>query len=57
LSIRAPDNPLCGARMDNLFSTHPATENRIGALREIAARMGAAWGRGGGRQAGGGPWG
>jgi heat shock protein HtpX len=46
-------NPLSGARMDNLFSTHPATENRIAALRELAARMGAAWGRGGGR----GPWG
>ena len=25
-------NPLSGARMDNLFSTHPATENRINAL-------------------------
>jgi heat shock protein HtpX len=25
-------NPLSGARMDNLFSTHPATENRIAAL-------------------------
>jgi heat shock protein HtpX len=25
-------NPLSGARMDNLFSTHPATENRISAL-------------------------
>ncbi|MBO0753140.1 MAG: M48 family metalloprotease, partial [Bradyrhizobiaceae bacterium] len=37
-------NPLSGARMDNLFSTHPATENRIAALREIAARMGAGWG-------------
>jgi heat shock protein HtpX len=33
-------NPLSGARMDNLFATHPATENRIAALREIAARMG-----------------
>jgi heat shock protein HtpX len=32
-------NPLSGARMDNLFATHPATENRIAALREIAARM------------------
>ena len=26
-------NPLSGARMDNLFSTHPATENRIAQLR------------------------
>jgi heat shock protein HtpX len=33
-------NPLSGARMDNLFSTHPATENRIAALRQLAARMG-----------------
>jgi heat shock protein HtpX len=47
-------NPLSGARMDNLFSTHPATENRIAALQQIATRMGAAWGRGG---AGRGPWG
>jgi heat shock protein HtpX len=29
-------NPLSGARMDNLFSTHPATENRIAALRAMA---------------------
>jgi heat shock protein HtpX len=35
-------NPLSGARMDNLFSTHPATENRIAALRELAQAMGAA---------------
>jgi heat shock protein HtpX len=33
-------NPLSGARMDNLFSTHPATENRIAALQELARRMG-----------------
>jgi len=30
-------NPLSGARMDNLFSTHPATENRIAALRAMAS--------------------
>lgn len=35
-------NPLSGARMDNLFSTHPAVENRIAQLREIAAEMGTA---------------
>jgi heat shock protein HtpX len=29
-------NPLSGARMDNLFSTHPATENRIAALQRLA---------------------
>ncbi|HET9904151.1 MAG TPA: zinc metalloprotease HtpX [Xanthobacteraceae bacterium] len=34
-------NPLSGARMDNLFSTHPATENRIAALLEQAREMGA----------------
>jgi heat shock protein HtpX len=33
-------NPLSGARMDNLFSTHPATENRIAALQQLAAQMG-----------------
>jgi heat shock protein HtpX len=47
-------NPLSGARMDNLFSTHPATENRIAALREIAGRTGAPWGRSGAAH---GPWG
>ncbi|MCT8268589.1 zinc metalloprotease HtpX [Afifella sp. JA880] len=30
-------NPLSGARMDNLFSTHPSTENRIAALQEMAS--------------------
>jgi heat shock protein HtpX len=34
-------NPLSGMHMDNLFSTHPATENRIAALRELAGEMGA----------------
>ena len=29
-------NPLSGVRMDNLFSTHPSTENRIAALEELA---------------------
>ena len=33
-------NPLSGARMDNLFSTHPAPENRIAALQELARGMG-----------------
>jgi heat shock protein HtpX len=33
-------NPLSGARMDNLFSTHPNVENRIAQLNEIAAAMG-----------------
>jgi len=32
-------NPLSGERMDNLFSTHPNTENRIAALRQMAVEM------------------
>lgn len=35
-------NPLSGARMDNLFSTHPDTANRIAALQQMAGEMGAA---------------
>jgi heat shock protein HtpX len=41
-------NPLHGGARDNLFSTHPATANRIAKLREIAAQAGRAEGR---------PWG
>lgn len=33
-------NPLSGRGMDNLFSTHPNTENRIAALTELAQRGG-----------------
>ena len=33
-------NPLSGQRMDNLFSTHPDTGNRIEALRRLADEMG-----------------
>jgi heat shock protein HtpX len=33
-------NPLTGQRMDNLFSTHPSTENRIAALERLAAEIG-----------------
>ncbi|UYN98743.1 MAG: zinc metalloprotease HtpX [Devosia sp.] len=32
-------NPLSGQRMDNLFSTHPDTGNRIAALQRLAAEM------------------
>jgi len=32
-------NPLSGARMDNLFSTHPSVENRVRKLEAIAAEM------------------
>src|SRR5262249_42145281 len=33
-------NPLSGARMDNLFSTHPAAQNPIEALMAPARQMG-----------------
>ena len=33
-------NPLTGQGMDNLFSTHPNTENRIAALEEMAREQG-----------------
>ena len=33
-------NPLSGHGMDNLFSTHPNTANRIAALQELAVRGG-----------------
>jgi heat shock protein HtpX len=33
-------NPLSGRGMDNLFSTHPSTENRIAALEKLAGEMG-----------------
>ncbi|MDP2412253.1 MAG: zinc metalloprotease HtpX [Pseudolabrys sp.] len=52
-------NPLSGERMDNLFSTHPAAENRIAALQQMAGASGRPFlpqqgGRGG---PSGGPWG
>jgi heat shock protein HtpX len=59
--------------MDNLFSTHPSTENRIAALNELAREMGSVsstrgsyaprpaggpWGNVGGNAGGSsGPWG
>jgi heat shock protein HtpX len=47
-------NPLNGRRADGLFSTHPATANRIARLEALAAEMGV----GGGRVTGAsGPWG
>lgn len=39
-------NPLSGERMDNLFSTHPNTDNRIAALRQMAGDMGSGGGMG-----------
>jgi len=37
-------NPLHGRSMDNLFSTHPNTANRIAALRELAGERAGPWG-------------
>jgi heat shock protein HtpX len=39
-------NPLSGERMDNLFSTHPNTENRIAALRQMVRSGTGGGGRG-----------
>lgn len=56
-------NPLSGERMDNLFSTHPNTGNRVAALVEQARAMGirdagSSGSRGGTSSAPqGGPWG
>jgi heat shock protein HtpX len=61
-------NPLTGQGMDNLFATHPSTENRIAALQQLAAEIGGQgmpmggrnspppgpWGGSGARR---GPWG
>ena len=47
-------NPLSGARMDNLFSTHPNVENRVERLNAIAQQIGGDAGRVG---APSGPWG
>ena len=60
-------NPLNGQRMDGLFTTHPATENRIAALLQMAEdpafRKAAGlepehpWGRAGADEPRRGPWG
>lgn len=64
-------NPLAGGRIDNMFSTHPATQNRVAALHQLAQEMGVTGappsGGGfasgapaspwGGRPGGRGPWG
>jgi heat shock protein HtpX len=34
-------NPLSGHGVDNLFTTHPSTENRVAALQQLAAELGA----------------
>jgi heat shock protein HtpX len=52
-------NPLSGHGVDNLFTTHPSTENRIAALQQLAAEMGARVGTAsaGGNHPRRGPWG
>jgi len=50
-------NPLSGQRMDNLFSTHPSTENRIAALNELARELGGGLSRTGYAPQPGGTWG
>jgi heat shock protein HtpX len=49
-------NPLSGARMDNLFSTHPDVENRIARLQEIAREMGETGASTSAGSAASGPW-
>ncbi|KAB2920264.1 MAG: zinc metalloprotease HtpX [Hyphomicrobiaceae bacterium] len=50
-------NPLTGEGMDNLFSTHPNTDNRIAELEKLAGEMGVS-GRAATRSApASGPWG
>ncbi|NBJ10322.1 zinc metalloprotease HtpX [Microvirga arsenatis] len=50
-------NPLSGRGVDNLFSTHPATENRIAALHALAQEMGSAPQSGFFAQSSTSPWG
>jgi heat shock protein HtpX len=49
-------NPLSGERMDNLFSTHPATENRIAALEALEHEMGSGGGVSLEARTSAGPW-
>jgi heat shock protein HtpX len=49
-------NPLSGARMDNLFSTHPNVENRVAQLTELARTMGRSGARASAEAVDTGPW-
>ncbi len=49
-------NPLSGARMDNLFATHPNVENRVAALQDLARAMGESGGVSRTGSDEGGPW-
>ena len=52
-------NPLSGHGVDNLFATHPSTQNRIAALQQLAAELGggAPAPAAGARYPSGSPWG
>ena len=50
-------NPLTGQGFDNLFSTHPNTENRIAALLRLAEEAGIAADDGASSRPASGPWG
>jgi heat shock protein HtpX len=54
-------NPLTGQGMDNLFSTHPNTDNRVAELEKLAAELGPGPSRVAGRSSSSsgpsGPWG
>ena len=66
-------NPLSGHGVDNLFATHPSTQNRVAALQQLAAELGTRaapsvganenhsprgpWGRSSSRGPSRGPWG
>lgn len=51
-------NPLSGRGADNLFSTHPATRNRVAQLMQLAQQFGQAWRAPAAQtQSGAGPWG
>ncbi|TDR94935.1 zinc metalloprotease HtpX [Enterovirga rhinocerotis] len=49
-------NPLAGGGIDNMFSTHPSTQNRVAALQQLAAEMGRAGGGFAAPRPGSGPW-
>ena len=49
-------NPLSGARFDNLFATHPSTENRIAALAALGPVEAAGGPRGGAARRSPRPW-
>jgi len=50
-------NPLSGQGMDNLFTTHPSTQNRIAALQRLASQLGGSAAPAPSSAPRGGPWG